>query len=214
MRVAQGEGGHTQLRARFAAALHAVGGQGKADVLFADLARWYGEPHRHYHTLEHVDACLTWLDWMAGTAERAAEVELALWFHDTVYHPGRPDNEQASAALALNLLGAMGIPTAALDRIAQHIEATDHHRPVDADDALVVDIDLSVLGTDPLVYDEFERRVRQEYALVPIDIYRRGRSRVLAGFLERPRIYQTVVIHELLEARARANLQRAVKGLD
>jgi predicted metal-dependent HD superfamily phosphohydrolase len=214
MRAARRERcGHTHLQARLAAALHAVGARGQADVLFAELARRYGEPHRHYHTLEHVDACLTWLDWMAGTAERPAEVELSLWFHDAVYHPGRPDNEQASADLARHVLAGMGVHLATSDRIAESVAATAQHRPLSADGALVVDIDLSVLGAEPSAYDEFERRVRQEYARVPMAAYRCGRTRVLEEFLARPRIYHTAAMYELLEASARFNLQRAITRL-
>ncbi len=215
MRVAIREGcGHTHLQARLSAALHSVGAEGNGEVLFAELARRYSESHRHYHTLEHVDACLTWLDWMAGTAQRAAEVELSLWFHDAVYQPARPDNEQASGDLARQVLGGMNVPVAAVERIAASIAATSQHRPISADGALVVDIDLSVLGAEPDAYDEFERCVRQEYALVPIDAYRRGRARVLEAFLARPRIYHTATMHELFEAPARSNLKRAITGLD
>jgi predicted metal-dependent HD superfamily phosphohydrolase len=207
-------GRHTDLQTRFAASLHAVGAEGQVDMLFAELMRRYSEPHRHYHTLEHVDACLTWLDWMAGSARRPAEVALSLWFHDAVYHPGRNDNERASAELARHVLGGMGAPIAAVERVAASIAATEHHRAVSSDGALVVDLDLSILGAEPHAYDEFERRVREEYVLVPIDPYRRGRERVLRGFLGRPRIYHTAAMHELLEAPARSNLERAITALD
>lgn len=204
----------THLQARLGAALHSVGAHGGVDLLFSDLARRYSEPHRHYHTLQHVHACLTWLDWMAGTAQRVAEVELALWFHDAVYLPGMCGNEQASAELARQVLGGMGTPLVVVERIAASIAATEHHQAVSADGALVVDLDLSILGAEPNTYDEFERRVRQEYALVPIDTYRCGRGRVLQGFLGRSRIYHTAAVHELLESKARSNLQRAITALD
>jgi len=33
---------------------------------FDDLARRYAEKHRYYHTLRHVDSCLTLLDEVSG----------------------------------------------------------------------------------------------------------------------------------------------------
>ena len=146
-------------------------------------------------------------------AERAAEVELALWFHDAVYDPGGPGNEQASAELVRRVLGGMGVPIAAVERIAASVAATEHHRPVSADGALVVDLDLNILGAESHIYDQFERRIRREYAPVPVDIYRCGSGRVLQRFLRRPRIYHTAAMNELLEAPARSNLRRAITAL-
>ena len=48
------------------------------------------------------------------------------------------------------------------------------------------------------------------YAHVEEAAFRAGRRRVLAGFLERPRIDVTPVFHDALEARARENLQRGI----
>lgn len=63
----------------------------------------YSNPHRHYHTLNHIDDMLEMLDDLLPgdddtiRGERAI-VELAVWFHDVVYDPvqGAPANELQS----------------------------------------------------------------------------------------------------------------------
>jgi predicted metal-dependent HD superfamily phosphohydrolase len=99
-------------------------------------------------------------------------------------------------------------------RIAQLILATRHLTlSDDPDTQLLCDIDLSILGREPAVFDEFERRIRQEYDWVPEPIYRTSRSEILAGFLRRRFIYQTGVFRDQYEAQARANLERLIKKL-
>ena len=55
--------------------------------------------------------------------------------------------------------------------------------------------------------------MRREYAHVPDDQFREGRSRILTPYLERDRIYATAPAHELWEGRARAILAAEVKAL-
>ena len=66
----------------------------------------YSEPHRHYHTTAHIDACLAELDLAGDLASDRGEVEVALWFHDAIYRSWRHDNEQRSADLAAETLRA------------------------------------------------------------------------------------------------------------
>lgn len=168
---------------------------------------------RHYHTLSHLEACLRELDAARELAVRPAEVELALWFHDAVYRSWRRDNEAQSATLAARLLRAAPIET--VERIRQSILATVHRDEEFAGDtALVVDIDLSILGTEPEIYAQFERAIRREYWWVPRSRYVAGRGKVLAGFLERATIYQHDTFYKRYEAQARVNIAAALKQLD
>src|SRR5689334_15382646 len=57
------------------------------------LARWR-EPHRHYHTDEHLAFMLEIIDRHADLADDADAVRLAAWFHDAVYDPRAADNEE------------------------------------------------------------------------------------------------------------------------
>ena len=86
-------------------------------------------------------------------------------------------------------------------------------KPADADQQLLVDIDLAILGQNDAVYRQFERNVRREYFFVRWPRYVAGRSAVLQGFLDRPHIYGTDYFAQRYEAQARANLQQALSAL-
>ena len=168
---------------------------------------------RHYHTLTHLDACLHELDEARELAMRGGEVELALWFHDAVYRSWRRDNEQQSAELAGRILRAASIES--VERIRQMVLATVHRDDDFAGDtALVVDIDLSILGQTPEIYAQFERAIRREYWWVSRARYVAGRSAVLRKFLGRAAIYQHDRFHEKYESQARANIAAALDQLE
>jgi predicted metal-dependent HD superfamily phosphohydrolase len=81
------------------------------------------------------------------------------------------------------------------------------------DAALVVDIDLSILGRPQQVYDQFEKNVRREYWWVPRRRYVAARREILQSFLARSAIYHWPQFQELYEATARVNLERAIDAL-
>jgi predicted metal-dependent HD superfamily phosphohydrolase len=186
-----------------------LGGQASGAPIFVQLAAAYAEPGRAYHTVEHIRDCLAQLDLSRNLAQRPDEVEAALWFHDAVYRPGASDNEDQSAELARTALSVGAVPREAADRTAALVLATRHAGvPGSPDEQLICDIDLSILGREPGIFDAFERQIRREYAWVPEPTYRRERSAVLSGFLQRPSIYQTDQFRRRYEALARANLER------
>jgi predicted metal-dependent HD superfamily phosphohydrolase len=167
---------------------------------------------RHYHTLTHLQACLRELDESRELATRPGEVELALWFHDAIYRSWRRDNEQRSAAFAASTLRAASIES--VERIRQMVLATSHRDGVFAGDtALVVDIDLAILGQSPEIYAQFERAIRREYWWVSRIRYVAGRGAVLKKFLERAAIYQHDRFYSKYEKQARANMTAALAQL-
>jgi predicted metal-dependent HD superfamily phosphohydrolase len=183
-------------------------------AMFDRVHAAYREPHRFYHDVSHIDACLGQFARSHSLARSSAEVEMALWLHDVVYAPRASDNEVRSARWAVDFLRSAGVPEARASLVEAHIMATVHAaEPHDPDSRLVVDIDLSILGRDETMYDAFERNVRQEYQWVPWLVYRRKRIEVLGTFLERPRIYFTESFRESYESPARANLARAIAML-
>lgn len=182
-----------------------------ADEVAEELERRYAEPHRSYHTMDHIESSLAWLDWAYGQAHRPAEVELALWFHDAVYDATRHDNEERSAELAEGLLRAHGAPARSIERIGEMIRATQRHEASQGDAAMVCSIDLAILGAEPRRYARYEAAVRREYGYVPEEAYREGRRHFLQALLERPSIYANLALRELLECGARRNLRDACR---
>ena len=169
---------------------------------------------RHYHVLGHLEACLREFDQVRDLAVNAGEVELALWFHDVVYRTWRSDNEARSAALAAEIMGRGGAESGSIERVNAAIMATRHQGlEPNGDAALVVDIDLSILGQPEDAYQEFERNVRREYWWVPRRRYVAGRCAILASFLNRASIYRYPEFQRRYEAAARGNLASAIVRL-
>lgn len=189
----------------------------------SDGAEWFGglvaawsEPHRHYHNLDHLNDCLELLNRYQNLAQNPLLIKTALWFHDAVYDPqSGVNNEEASALYARDALEAGGVPESVILQVSDLIHLTrTHEAGSNVDAALLCDIDLSILGRSPAVFNEYDRAIRQEYAWVPERDYRQGRCRVLSGFLARERIYQTPVFKDLFEAQARRNLSSALLRLE
>lgn len=181
---------------------------------FAALVAAYSEKHRHYHSGKHIDHCLREFDSVRDIAHEAAEVELALWYHDAVYDPYASSNEERSADWACELLNRHNVSADRVERVRTHILATRHTAPATTPDSqLVVDIDLSILGADEATYAEFEAGVRKEYRWVPASLFRRKRAEILRSFLERPRIYNTEPFYARYELQARRNLTAAITAL-
>lgn len=179
------------------------------------LINAYTAPDRHYHNFAHIADCLSKLDAARDLADDARAVELAIWFHDAVYDPTRPDNELRSAELAAGELVKLGEPPHSIARVRQLILDTRHLAPpATRDGRLLVDIDLAGLAAEPHVFDVNTASIRREYAHVPDADYRRGRAEFLRGLADRARIYHTARFFDLYETRARANLARAITLLE
>lgn len=177
------------------------------------LSRW-NEPGRHYHTTRHLGECLRHFAAVRGEAQHAAEIELALWFHDAIYDLQAHDNERRSADWAQSAALAAGVAHAAAARVHALVMATCHDAaPASHDEALMVDVDLAILGADARRFAQYEQQVRREYAWVPQALYRQRRAAVLQGFLDRPRLYTSGHFFDTLEARARCNLRQSIRQL-
>lgn len=180
-----------------------------APVAHALLEAWSGTG-RSYHTLEHLSDCLREADAAGGAP---APVELALWYHDAIYEPRTADSEARSADRLLADSSALGIDGGLAARAAELVRATAHLSrqgvaPASAEEALVLDIDLAILGSHPFRFMDFEHGIEEEYASVPRPIFFFKRKKFLERLLASPRIYATDAFHSRLDAAARSNLQQ------
>jgi predicted metal-dependent HD superfamily phosphohydrolase len=176
------------------------------DELLLELTRRYQEPHRHYHTLEHVGAMLH-----AGGARLDPVQVMAIWFHDAVYDPRSDRNEDDSAELAGARLLAAGWPAADVARVQRIVLDTRSHTPTVSGADVVLDLDLMSLAAP---WPEFRRnteRIRVEYAHLDDDAYAAGRARFFAAMLRRERLFHSE-LGAGWEEPARANLRRASGG--
>jgi predicted metal-dependent HD superfamily phosphohydrolase len=193
---------------------HELGAAAGDEALHRQLLACWSEPHRHYHTPQHLRECLVHLEGARQQAQRPAEIELALWFHDAFYDVRRDDNEARSADWARDSVLQAGLPQDVAGRIHAMVMATEHEAvPEDADAQLLLDIDLAILGADVPRFEESDLQVRAEYAHLGEEEWRVGRKEVLASFLGRPRLYSTERFSCAYERQARDNLQRAMDRL-
>jgi len=165
-------------------------GHPQSSSLFADLCKRYGEPHRHYHTLRHLEDLFAKLDAHISMLRNARAVSFAAWYHDVVYDTTRSDNEERSAALAADALGMLDYPESAAD----------------ADEALFLDADFSILGAPESRYAAYTEEVRAEYGWLPDEAWRAGRLTFLAKAAEAKRLFHTDAFESALGPRARANI--------
>lgn len=176
----------------------------------------YAEPHRRYHTRAHIEACLSELASVPDLDDRERRLlEWAIWWHDAVYDPRRGDNEERSAEMARRDLPALGASPGEVEEVARLILLTGGHAAPEDDDrlgAVMVSIDLAVLGAEPAVYDAYAAAVRQEYAHVPEAAFRAGREAVLRRFLDARVLYPDPRFRRRLEVRARENISRELAG--
>jgi predicted metal-dependent HD superfamily phosphohydrolase len=181
---------------------------------FLEIVAAYSEPHRRYHTGDHIEACLSEFDHIRNVCESPDQVECALWLHDVVYDPRASDNEEMSALLAMEMLSESECPESAANQVRELILVTKHVQPPKSMDArLMVDIDLAILGQPSAIYDIYEKNIRAEYRWVPEESYRTGRSKILRGFLQRPSIFFTERFEEIYGSQARKNLENSLQAL-
>jgi len=176
-----------------------------------ELVAAYTAPGRHYHDLSHIEDCLGALAGVddLSSAERGILTE-AIWWHDVVYDPTRSDNEELSARLA-----EQHVRPDLRQEVGRLIRLTRTHQ-VEPDDrlgAILISIDLSILGAAPARYDAYAAAIRKEFAHVPDGDYRAGRARVLSQFAARPVIFPDPIFAARYDRLARDNLARELASL-
>ena len=184
-----------------------------AEAVYARLAELYGEPHRHYHTLDHIQHCLHEFDQATAFMDDSEAVELALWVHDAIYQSGARDNERRSADLFRNYAhqyaGAIF-----QQRVDDLIMATTHRGlPRQSDEQFIVDIDLSSFGLPWETFMQDGWRIRAEFANVTDDAYYPDHLRFLRGLWDRPSFFFTDCFRQRHEDAARENIRRLIADL-
>jgi predicted metal-dependent HD superfamily phosphohydrolase len=176
-----------------------------------DLIARYRDPHRHYHTVEHLAHMLHLFDALADEADDPRAVRYAAWFHDAVYDidgDAPLSSEERSARLAENVLKAMHAPPALIAETSRLVRLTAAHRPEpgDANGRVLCDADLAILGAKPDDYLRYCAQIREEYRRYSDEQFRAGRAAVLRSLLDCRTIYWTELARERYEAAARRNM--------
>lgn len=187
--------------------------QGMPEVkedFFEILVQHYSASGRYYHTMEHIQALLSYVHQYEELLNSPRNLKFAVWYHDVIYDPLRSDNEEKSAELAQDHLIQLGLDSMNVRRISELIIATAKHTcdPNEFDATFFLDIDLSILASNSELYDNYASQIRKEYQMYPDEQYNAGRLKVLEHFLGMDRIYKTDLFYEKWEGAARENLKR------
>lgn len=181
---------------------------------YAMLLQKYQEKHRAYHNVAHINDCLSQLDQLPALHPDAREIELAIWFHDVIYDPYGKDNERKSAQEAELFIFDNVADDELGKRISDLIMATLHQAPpANSAEALIMDIDISILGREPATYQTYTEKVRKEYRFVPKFLYRNKRKEILLKFIERKTLYYTAEFQSKYEEQARQNISSEIERL-
>ena len=188
----------------------------EAAVIAAGLSARYAQSHRRYHTRVHVDHVLQAIDELSPEPSDRLALQLAVWFHDAIYAPGRTDNEERSAHLAVETLEVIGVSPDVRREVSRLITLTATHLPDAGDEpgAVLCDADLSILASPREQYAKYARWIREEYELIPDDDFRSGRAAILRRFLERPTVFHTDIGRSRWESAARSNIRNEIENLE
>lgn len=181
-----------------------------ADI-FKKIVNKHTQKGRYYHNLSHLHSMLLLLDEYPEAIEHKKDVQLTIFFHDIIYDATKKGNEEKSARMAQKLLGEQ-----CTQLIQQFILSTKKHQPLNNlhENAVLLDLDLAILGGSLELYDAYRVAIRMEYNAYPKLLYKPGRKKVLQKFLERERLYFTDYFYEKYEQQARSNLKWELAHLD
>ncbi len=185
-----------------------------SSVVHQLLADAYQEPQRRYHTLEHIEHCLCMFDLCQSMADDPDALEIAIWFHDVVYVPGKRDNEALSAELYLEMSSG-GHGDKMRERVVRLIMATLHDGTSleDSDSSFMVDIDLSsfALSFQDFLHDS--QNLRAENPQLSDADYYQKQSNFQSCLLSRQKFFLSDFFHQRYEQQARDNLSRYFKRI-
>jgi len=178
------------------------------------------ENGRFYHNLDHINHCLSEFDDAIENGVTIADrdlLELAIWFHDIIYKPYRDQkyefvtNEMASGECVLNFIHTFKLPIR-YKVVYDYIKFTEYTaHPQDYDIKVLMDIDLSGLGSPEAVFNNNGRNLRKEYDHLGDSEYNELRKQQLNSFLS-GKIYKTDYFREKYETQARKNIERTLIG--
>lgn len=153
------------------------------------------------------------IDYFSIVCADAEILALAIWYHDSIYDIGLPENmcEELSADYARHELTAAGVDAQVVSSVAQLILAPTPKRTPELTPLMemFMDMDLEILAASEHVYEQYMLGIRMEYVKTPYDDYRKGRSDFLKQLLSRSRIYNRL----RCEPIARRNIEKELVRL-
>lgn len=186
------------------------GATSEPEKVWRELESRYQEPHRYYHGEQHIAHCMEQLDLAGDRVQNSDQVEMALWFHDIIYHPGQQDNE-ARSARCFRELASGAMDETFINAVVDLILVTTHRWTTDeTDQQFICDIDLASFGCN---WERYIRDIECLKAEFPgsNQEFCRGQRGFINGMVLRPKIFQTDFFNRLYEQQARENIERLLQ---
>ena len=187
------------------------------ETYWLELQKHYTSASRHYHDFSHIAHMLAQAETIKHALENLNAFKFAIWYHDIIYKATKKNNEEKSANFAKKRLKSFDFDDIFIKNVEKLIISTKKHEVLNLanlDNAYLLDIDLSILGSDWEVYKVYIKNIRKEYKIYPSFVYNPGRKKVLQHFLERETLYFTELFKTQYESQARKNLKREIELLN
>jgi predicted metal-dependent HD superfamily phosphohydrolase len=196
---------------------------------YAVLDAAYRQPHRAYHTWEHIEALLEGLRRFERLAIRPDLIAIAIFWHDAVHRAretdGRPrrdiQNVRESVDMFRRYTKLRGSEAQAVEDLvlatADHAHAraaTEHYPGFSGDLDLLIDLDLSPLAAPWEDFADNTRKIRDESQGVEETKFAADQANMLESLArgDAP-IFRRAETRALWDAAARANLDRCIPRL-
>ncbi len=178
------------------------------------LVQIYSEKWRTCHVLPLVAYYLAELEKVRSQAKEPDAIEFAVWLSRVVNDPREEVNIDMSGIYAQQFLLKAGVDGPLAFRVAKLIFGLKTYQDAEtADEQLMMDIDLSILGQPWPFFAVFEEKYRKEYQQIPDLQFRRKRLATLRGLLVRPKLFITEPFRSY-EDRARRNISLRIHALE
>lgn len=137
------------------------------------------DKNRYWHNIDHLEDIISHIErWRYRfSKEEFDQLILAAFFHDAIYDPKDPDNNEENS---LDLLKKSYSGDTKLDLAEKAIMCTkSRKRPLDFPCKIFWEADNSIFKKTWKDYLDWEKKIRKEYYFVPDDIYKKARIKFL-----------------------------------
>lgn len=184
------------------------------EKFWIEIKKNYSGKSRHYHNLQHLETLFEEIEHVKDKIKNFNNISFSIFYHDAIYDATSKLNEEKSADLAKERLGAVGLNNEDVQQVYEQILATKSHKKSDDEDTnFLLDADLSILGKSSQVYLEYTKQIRKEYSIYPDFLYKPGRKKALEHFLALESIFKTEYFKKKYEIRARENIEFELRSL-
>lgn len=152
------------------------------------LVDYFHEQRRHYHTFEHLYELLILTQKHKHLITNYPVILLSIFFHDIVYNPQSPFNEEDSNDVFLQFVMECNSQqvSSISNQVFAIIQMTKSHKlppSADFDTQFFSDIDMGILGSNSTRYAKYAAQIRLEYNFVEFNAFCTKRSDFLSSCL-------------------------------